>query len=97
MSGDNFLAAVLHPNEELMVLLINSDFYSFYLNDKIYFFGGFQIFPGDNTGSFIYSFCTINYEWSLVNYLGSFPATNPLSPYLVYYFSFRVTEEESTV
>jgi hypothetical protein len=36
---------------------------TFYYNKKIFFLGGLQTFPGDNSSGLIYSFCTINHEW----------------------------------
>jgi hypothetical protein len=51
----------------------SDDFTSFYhLNSgKIYFLGGMQIYPGDNTGSLIYSFNTKEYEWVIEPYSGN--------------------------
>jgi hypothetical protein len=57
-------------------------FNSFYHHNssKIYFFGGLQMYPGDNTGNFIYSFNCLNNEWSIENI--KFPTNNPNTPYL---------------
>ena len=41
-------------------------------SNKIFFFGGMQIFPGDNTGSFVYSFSLDEYEWNIENVSGEF-------------------------
>jgi len=41
-------------------------------SNKIFFFGGMQIFPGDNTGSFVYSFSLDEYEWNIETVSGEF-------------------------
>lgn len=38
-------------------------FTAIYFNTKIYFFGGLPIYSSDLTATYLYSFCTINYEW----------------------------------
>jgi len=45
-----------------------NDFTAFYYQEKIYFFGGLQIFQADTTGSLVYSFCTVKNEWNIVNF-----------------------------
>lgn len=59
-----------------------------YYENKIFFFGGFQKYDSDNTGSFIYCFSFSKKEWTSVKcimqvrYSGEFPATKPMIPYL---------------
>jgi hypothetical protein len=56
---------------------------AFYYNTKILFFGGLQIFPGDNTIPLIYSFCTINNEWVIEPYKDPH-SSNHYSQFIVY-------------
>jgi hypothetical protein len=41
------------------------------------------MYSGDNTGSLIYTFCTINNEWTIESFTGAFPCTSPNTSYLV--------------
>lgn len=56
----------------------SDDFTTFFHDDglrqKIFLLGGMQMFPGDNTGSFIYSFDVKDCEWTIESYSGNFPS-----------------------
>ena len=47
----------------------------------LYFFGGFQMYKGDATGSFVYQLCIETREWTTIDYSGNFPASNPHAPF----------------
>eukprot|EP00744_Colponema_vietnamica_P009123 GILI01012998.1.p1 GENE.GILI01012998.1~~GILI01012998.1.p1 ORF type:complete len:597 (-),score=121.30 GILI01012998.1:393-2183(-) len=49
--------------------------------NSLYFFGGFQVYAGDVTGSFVYKLDLRTHEWTTVEYSGDFPATAPFQPF----------------
>ncbi len=53
-----------------------------YYEGKIFFMGGSQLFPGDNTGSILYSFDVGEGEWNIESYFGTFPSGVMKTPYL---------------
>lgn len=51
------------------------------IGQSVYMFCGLQHFPGDVTGSFVYSFSFSDRMWTEVEYDGVFPAPYPVNPY----------------
>lgn len=51
-------------------------FVSFILNKKMYFFGGVQMFPGDNSMNYMYSFNLKENEWNIESYEGIYHNDN---------------------
>jgi hypothetical protein len=60
----------------------SDDFSTIFYNSKIYFIGGMQKFPGDNTGNLMYTYNTIDNEWAIESYNGSHLTELPGVPYL---------------
>jgi hypothetical protein len=51
-----------------------------YFQGCLYMLGGFQIFRGDATGSFVYQLILDTKEWTTLEYSGRFPASVPHAP-----------------
>lgn len=57
-------------------------FTAFLLGGKIFFFGGISMFPGDNSGLYLFSFSIKESEWNIENYTGIYHNDNQNLPYI---------------
>ena len=62
-------------------------FTSFVFGGKIYFFGGVQMFPGDNSMNYLFTFNIKEYEWNIENYNGIFHNDNMNLGYIINTFN----------